>query len=120
RAFSQRELARASGLDEGFTSRIVRQLEQERLVGRDAKGAVKVTDFNALLDSWREAYDFSKHHILRGHVAARSSDELLRQLADQLKRDNIEHAVTGLAGAWLLDQFAGFRLVVFYVAQLPA
>ena len=30
RAFSQRELAKASGLDEGFTSRIVRQLEEQR------------------------------------------------------------------------------------------
>jgi len=25
-----------------------------------------------------------------------------------------------LAGAWLLNQFAGFRLVVFYVAQMPS
>jgi len=25
-----------------------------------------------------------------------------------------------LAGAWLLNQFAGFRLVVFYVAQVPS
>ena len=29
-------------------------------------------------------------------------------------------AVTGLAGAWLLNQFAGFRLVAFYVSQLPS
>jgi len=38
RAFSQRELAKASGLDEGFTSRIVRQLEEQRLVSRDSAG----------------------------------------------------------------------------------
>ena len=30
RAFSQRELAKAAGLDEGFTSRIVRHLEDQR------------------------------------------------------------------------------------------
>ena len=120
RAFSQRELAKASGLDEGFTSRIVRQLEEQRLVSRHASGVVKVADFNALLDAWREAYDFSKHHIARGHLAARSSDEVLRRLAGGLKIDKVEHAATGLAGAWLLDQFSGFRLVVFYVAQLPS
>lgn len=120
RAFSQRELARASGLDEGFTSRIVRQLEEQRLVSRDTGGAVKVADLNAMLDAWRETYDFSKHHIVRGHIAARSSDEVLRQLAGQLKRDKVEHAATGLAGAWLLNQFSGFRLVVLYVAQLPS
>ena len=118
RAFTQRELARTSGLDEGFTSRIVGQLEEQRLVVRDADGAVKVADYDALLEAWREVYDFSKHHIVRGHIAARSSDEVLRRMSEHLKRDNLEHAATGLAGAWLLNQFAGFRLVVFYVTQI--
>jgi hypothetical protein len=120
RAFAQRELAKAAGLDEGFTSRIVRQLEAQRLVAREPSGAVKTADFDAMLDAWREAYDFFKHHIVRGHIAARSSDEVLRQLAGQYKRDKTEYAATGLAGAWLLNQFTGFRLVVCYVARLPS
>lgn len=120
RPFSQRELAKVANLDEGYTSRIVRQLEEVRLVSRDSSGAVKVADFGAMLDAWREAYDFSRHHILRGHIPARSSDDVLRQLASRLKQDNIEHAATGLAGAWLLNPFAGFRLVAFYVTQLPS
>ena len=107
-------------MDEGFTSRIVRQLEQQRLVARDAAGELKVADYDALLDAWREAYDFSKHHIVRGHVAARSGDEILHRVSDQLKHDKLDHAATGLAGAWLLNQFAGFRLVVVYVSQMPA
>jgi DNA-binding MarR family transcriptional regulator len=119
-AITQRELAKAADLDEGFTSRIVRQLEEQRLVVREPSGAVKVADFDALLEAWREAYDFSKHHIVRGHIAARSSDDVLRQLAGQLKRAKLEHAATGLAGAWLLNPFAGFRLVVFYVTTLPS
>jgi hypothetical protein len=119
RAFSQRELARASDLDEGFTSRIVRQLEELRLVARDQGSAVRVADYNAMLGAWREAYDFSKHYIVRGHIAARSSDDVLRQLAEGLKLGQLAYAVTGLAGAWLLDQFAGFRLVVCYVGQIP-
>ena len=119
RSFTQRELAKVSGLDEGFTSRIVRQLEEQRLVSRDSAGAVKVADFDALLDAWREAYEFSKHHIVRGHIAARSSDEILRKVSAQLKSSKLEHAATGLAGAWLCSGFAGFRLVVVYAAQLP-
>ena len=118
-AFSQRELARISGLDEGFTSRIVRQLEHQQLVKREPNGAVKLADFDAMLDSWREAYDFSKHHVLRGHIAARSSDEVLRRLSAELRKTKVEHAFTGLVAAWLLNQFAGFRLVVCYLAQLP-
>jgi hypothetical protein len=95
-------------------------MEEQRLVARETNGAVKVAEFDTLLDAWREAYDFSKHHIVRGHIAARSSDVVLRQLAGQLKRSNIEHAATGLAGAWLLSQFSGFRLVAFFVAQMPS
>jgi hypothetical protein len=120
RAFTQRELAKASGLDEGFTSRIVRQLEADRLVARSANGAVQAADIGALLDAWREVYDFSRHQIVRGHIAARSSDEILRQVAAALTRDRIEYAATGLAGAWLLSAFAGFRLVVVYVSQMPS
>jgi hypothetical protein len=118
-AFTQRELAKVSGLDEGFTSRIVRELENRGLVSRDAKGAVQVADFNAMLEAWREVYDFSKHHVARGHIAARSSEDVLRQLAGQFQRSGIEHAATGLAGAWLLNPFAGFRLVAFYVRAMP-
>lgn len=120
RAFSQRELAKASGLDEGFTSRIVRQLEAKRLVARQAGGAVKAADPGVLLDAWREIYDFSRHRIVRGHIAARSSDEILRRLSMRFKDDRIEHAATALAEAWLLNPFAGFRLVAFYVAQVPS
>jgi hypothetical protein len=54
------------------------------------------------------------------HIAARSSDEILRRISEQLTRCNLRHAATGLAGAWLVDQFAGFRLVTFYVAQIPS
>ena len=118
-AFSQHELARLCGLDEGFTSRIVRGLEDQHLITRSKTGAVQVADYNTLLESWREVYDFSKHNIVRGHVAARSSDEILRKLAGKLTEDKIEHAATGLVGAWLWSGFAGFRLVVLYVADIP-
>lgn len=120
RMFLQRELAEATGLGEGFVSRIVRGLEEQELLMRNEAGAIGVANFDALLEAWREAYDFSKHHIVRGHIAARSSDEVLRQLAVHLRQREVEHAATGLAGAWLLNQFAGFRLVVFYVTQLPS
>ena len=119
-SFSQQQLANSTGLDKGLTSRVVRELEAQQLVAREEGGAVKVANFNVMRDAWREAYDFAKHHIVRGHIAARSSDEVMQRLAEQLKREKTEHAATGLAGAWLLNQFSGFRLVVFYVAQLPS
>jgi hypothetical protein len=43
----------------------------------------------------------------------------LRRVSAQLKQRKVEHAATGLAGAWLCSGFAGFRLVAMYAAELP-
>jgi hypothetical protein len=120
RVFTQRALAKAADLDEGFTSRIVRHMQRQDLVVRLAGGGVKVRDPQTLLDAWSEAYDFARHRIVRGHVAARSGDEVLHRLSSGLRHDGLRHAATGLAGAWLLNPFAGFRLVTLYVAHIPS
>jgi len=117
--FSQDALARATSLGKGFVSRIVRRLEELSLIIRDPAGAVRPRDPKALLEAWREAYDFSKHEMVRGHVAARSSDEVLRRLHEGLAGAGVRHAATGLAGAWLWTGFAGFRLVAMFAAEMP-
>ena len=116
---TQRGLARATGLDEGFVSKIARKLEMDGLVVRGETGVVRARDPRLLLDAWREAYDFSKHRILRGHVPARSSESLTQQVAKALGEADLSYAATGLAGAWLLTSFAGFRIVSFFVADEP-
>ncbi len=119
RHFSQQELARLTGLDDGFTSRIVRRLEGDGLVVRE-DGRVRARDPGLLLDAWAEVYDFEKHGILRGHATARTSEELLARVGSTLATREVQHAATGLAGAWLLTQFAGFRLVTMFVAEPPS
>ncbi len=117
---TQREIARATDTDEGYTSKVVGKLEDDGLIVRDDNGAIKARDPDLLLDAWREAYDFSKHHLIRGHVAARTGDALLRQLADALEKASVSYAATGLAAAWLLDRFAGFRTLTLYLTQEPS
>lgn len=119
RPMTQREIAQATGMDEGFTSRIVAKLEGDDLVVREPDGAIRPRDPDLLLDAWREDYDFSKHRVLRGHAPARSGEALLRRIADALRERGAEHAVTGLAAAWLLTRFAGFRIVTIYLAEEP-
>ncbi len=119
RAMSQRELAEATGLDEGFTSRIVSTLDEDGLVVRDKDGRVSAHDPDVLLEAWREVYDFAKHDIVQGHIPARSGDVLLRDLTGALKTAEVEHAATGLAGAWVLTRFAGFRLVTVFARTSP-
>jgi hypothetical protein len=119
RSVTQRELARATDMDEGFTSRIVAKLEHDELVTREHDGAVRVRDPDLLLDAWQEDYDFSKHQILRGHMPARSGDTLLRLLSEKLREAQIPYAATGLPAAWLLTRFAAFRIVTVYLAAPP-
>jgi hypothetical protein len=117
---TQRELARATDMDEGFTSRIVAKLEEDNLIVRDKEEAIKPRDPDLLLDAWREGYDFEKHYIIRGHIPARSGDALVRQVADALAKASMDYAVTGLAAAWILDRFAGFRIVTVYLREDPS
>ncbi len=116
---TQRELSRATGVDEGLTSRVVRRLEQQALVVRDDQGAVRVANADGLLDAFHEAYDFEKHGILKGHLAARTGEELLRGIVKTLMRRKVDYAATGLAAAWLWRPFAAFRLVTIYL-RAPA
>jgi len=116
-AFTQRELSRTTKLDEGYVSKIVRSLENDELVDRLEDGSLKARDKWLLLDAWREAYDFHKQILVRGHIPARSGFALLRAASQTLSSGGLEHAATGLAGAWLYTQFADFRIATIYLRK---
>ena len=116
---NQRELSQITGLDEGYTSRIVRRLEALNLIDRDNKGALKPSNPDELLEAWLETYDFSKHQIIKGHIAARSGEELLRKMTRIFSDQKIDYAATGLAGAWQYTHFAKFRVVTLFLADSP-
>lgn len=117
---SQREIARATDLDEGFVSRLVARLTKDEYLTRDERGGVCAKDPALLLDAWRDAYQFSKHTLYQGHVAARSGDALLRFVVDTLVENKVEYAATGLAAAWILTRFAAFRIATVYLPTDPS
>lgn len=116
---TQRDLSRATNVGEGFTSRIVRRLEEDGFVTRTESGAVRVANGGLLLDAWAAAYDFSKHAVLRGHVAARSGEQLLQRVTEVVAKAAGTYAATGLGAAWQMTHFAAFRLVTFFLAEPP-
>ena len=117
---TQRQLARATGTDEGYTSRVVGRLLEEELLVRNDAAALRPRDPDLLLDAWQEVYDFRKHLVLRGHVAARSGDARLRHLVDGLDEASVRYAATGLAAAWSLGRYAGFRTASVYLEEEPS
>jgi hypothetical protein len=120
RALTQREIARATDMTDGFVSRIVSRLEHESYVLREPSGALRVKDPALLLDAWREEYRFDKHLLLQGHVAARSGDALARFVGDTFAEGSVEHAATGLAAAWQMTRFVAFRIATFFLAESPS
>jgi len=90
------------------------------MLERDKNGAVRIADPHAVLDAWRESYDFSKHRIVAGHVTARSGEELLTTVAEALRAKKLDYGATGLAGAWLLTKFTSFRLTTLFVPEEPS
>lgn len=120
RALTQREIARATDMTEGFVSRIASRLESESYVVREKSGALRVKDPQLLLDAWRDEYRFDKHVLLQGHVPARSGDALARFVADTLAAASAPHAATGLAAAWQMTHFAAFRIASFFLAEPPS
>ncbi len=150
----QRQIADATEMDEGYTSRIVNRLIKERYIERipldsdgfsdgvgygggsgsgsgyshgvgygDGRGigrwAVRIIDPDILLDAWKEKYRFGNHTLIRGHVSARSGDELLHRVAEFFNGKQMKYAATGLGAAWLLSGFAGFRIATFFLDKEP-
>lgn len=115
RWWMQQELANVGGLGAGYVSRICRRFEDERLIERNAERAVRARDPGVLLDAWLARYDFQKHDVMRGHVSARSGEELVARVAKSCNSRRIPYALTGLAAAWQLAPFARYRLVSVYV-----
>lgn len=117
---TQADLARQTGLGDGYVSKIVRRLGQEQYINANEEGAVRPHDPNLLLDAWDEVYDFNHHRIIKGHVPARTGDELLQQVVRKLVQEKLEWAVTGLSAAWLYNSFAAFRLATVYLSSMPS
>ena len=112
--FRQRELAKLTGLNPAYVSRVVRKMIEMDLVERSREG-VRVTNHDRLLDAWRDEYRFDRHSVTRGHVSAPVGESVGHVLDRELSGSEISYALTGLAAAWSYNGFAGYRLTTVYV-----
>ncbi|MEZ6087342.1 MAG: hypothetical protein R3C05_04800 [Pirellulaceae bacterium] len=67
---SQRQLASSTDMDEGLMSRIVRhRIEQDLVLRRARRRTPYQPTGDAMLDAWSDVCDFTKHRIVRAHIA---------------------------------------------------
>jgi DNA-binding Lrp family transcriptional regulator len=117
RWWRQAELAEELSLNDGYVSRIVRRLEDEKLLERDHK-EVRPRDPDLMLDAWVDDYRFDRHRLVVGHATG-SGVDLSRTLNSRLEEAGVDHAFTGLASAWAYTSFVRFRMNSIYVAGDP-
>lgn len=120
RWWRQAELSTNAELGRGYVSKICSRLEEDRFIERGPDGAVRPRDPDLLLEAWKSQYDFRRHDIQEGHVTSRSGQELVERLVKACDDLDLSYALTGLAAAWLLAPFAGYRLVAVYMARMPS
>ncbi len=119
RPLRQQELVELTHLDDGFMSRLAHRLVESGYLETTSDGALRLREPDLLIDAWREAYEFEGHYIIKGHVSARNSSEMIERISATLAKAQIRHAMTGLAGAWLHTSFAGFRTATVYLDEKP-
>jgi hypothetical protein len=113
----QKDLVTVTGLDDGNISRIVRRLDEEFLLERRER-RLRPRDRDVLIDAWAQDYRFDHHDIVLGHISGSGIDNA-RMISERLGSLGIHHAFTGLPAAWVMDQYARFRLTTVYVGDDP-
>jgi hypothetical protein len=118
RWWRQRDLVQATGLDDSRVSRVVRRLDDERLLTLRRR-ELRPADPRLLLDAWADDYRFDRHDVVLGHLSGSDGMAVARRLGERLSAGSVRHAFTGLPAAWAIDRFAMFRLATVYVEGDP-
>lgn len=110
--YGVRELAAAVGTDPGYTSRVLKALEEERLILRERRGPVTEVDWPALLTQITRTYSLLDANETSTWIARGTVRDLPATLAaSQLET---RWAVTGSLGANLVASVAAPALAVVY------
>jgi hypothetical protein len=108
RKWQVHELAVAAGVSMGLAHRVLARLEREQLLeveGAGPKRTRRVGNPSALLDLWAEEMRDRGVKELRAYRLARDPRAQAKTLSRALATANIDHAVTGPAGAARLAPF---------------
>jgi len=109
-----RELARSIGLDPGFVSRMVRELEKRNYIYRkDSKFMFQDTE--SILKDWVHEYDLKKNKEVRFFCLSKGPGEILEKIRRIKIPEKIKYAFGFHAGANLISPYAVYNEVHIYI-----
>ncbi len=112
------EVAAATGLTQGYVSRLLDALDQDALVERTRRGRVQDADMPGLLRRWAESYDVLKSNDASTFLAPGGANGALSQLAELSGPPLL--AVTGSFAAVRLAPVAAPALLIAYCNEIEA
>lgn len=104
-------LSAALGTDDGYVSRVLGVLADQRLITRRPRGPVIAVDWEALLGQMSSTYDVFRSNMTSTWIAAAGPDRLLGDLSSLRVR---QWAVTGSFAASAVAPVAAPEVVVIY------
>ncbi|MBI4909713.1 MAG: hypothetical protein HY820_39210 [Acidobacteria bacterium] len=114
--FGLRELAKRTGLDPGYASRIVDYLDGEALLTREVRGPITGVDWPALLRRWSQESSPFKRGRVQWFLAARGVAAVVSKLRTTAER----YAVTGSWAAAQLAPIAPPQLLLVYAEDVAS
>ncbi|MEW6555541.1 MAG: type IV toxin-antitoxin system AbiEi family antitoxin [Actinomycetota bacterium] len=114
RSWGVREVAQAAGLDPGFVSRMMRELEIRGYFGKEGR-RFKLLDAKSLLEDWISAYDYRKNEEHGYFCLADNPGEILDRLRDAGRHKSLPYALSFQAGANLVTPHSVYSEVHIYL-----
>lgn len=112
------EVARASGLTQGYVSRLLDSLDREALIERSPRGGVEAVEVAPLLRRWAKTYDVLESNDASHFIAPEGAEATLRRIAELPSSQRV--AVTGSFAAVRLAPVAAPALLMAYVDSVAA
>ena len=111
-----RDIAKRTGLDPGYVSRIVALADRETLVERGPRGRITRVDWERLLRRWAQDAPLEN----RGEVASYLEPRGLSASLGRLPSSGLRYVVTGSLAASRLAPIAPPRLAMLYVESMAS
>ncbi len=116
RSWGVRELAGHIGLDPGYISRMLVELEERRYILRE-KRRVRLIDPERVLDDWVHEYSYRDNREYRYFCLAQDPAEIMEDMRRSVSQREEDYALGIHAGAWLVSPHAVYNEVHVYLSR---